>query len=149
MTTWTIHEVAAACGLTEHEIHKWNSRGLYRPSEATRRGRYRRYDWRDLACLAVFAELRVFDLPLEVIGPLVTGLRDHLSLSEEFGGHSGVYLIEAHGGDGRTPGSVLGPLNRTGLAGVLDREPRSLIVVDAAKVYRDVLARMSGLKRTP
>ena len=58
MTTWTIAEVAASCGLSRHEISKWISRGLYRPSMATRKGEWRHYDWRDVACLAVVAELR-------------------------------------------------------------------------------------------
>jgi hypothetical protein len=58
MTTWTIREVAAACGLSHHEISQWISRGLFRPSRATRKGEWRRYDWRDVVCLAVVGQLR-------------------------------------------------------------------------------------------
>jgi hypothetical protein len=58
MTNWTINEVATACGLSRHEISKWISMGLFRPSMSTRRGEWRRYDWRDVVCLAVVDQLR-------------------------------------------------------------------------------------------
>jgi hypothetical protein len=58
MTIWTINEVAAACGLSRHEISKWISRGLFLPSMSTRKGAWRYYDWRDVVCLAVIAQLR-------------------------------------------------------------------------------------------
>lgn len=62
MTTWTINEVAAACGPSRHEIGKWISRALFRPSLPTRKGARRPYDWRDVVRLAVVDRLRGFPI---------------------------------------------------------------------------------------
>jgi len=137
--TWTIHEVAAACGLAEHEIHKWISRGLYRPSEATRRGQGRRYDWCDLACLAVLGELRSFGLPLAFIRVGIDALRDDLARVEAFDVTRGVYCW-----------GVDGIVDRVGYDGPVDlvrRGSRSLIIVDVAAVYREVRAAIAGSRK--
>ena len=79
MTTWRLREVGGACGLSEYEISMWISRGLYRPSMSTRRGEWRRYDWRDVVCLAVTQELRKLSLGTGTALGLTSGpLRDAL-----------------------------------------------------------------------
>ena len=85
MTTWTIHEVAAACAVTTGEISQWISRGHFRPSVAVRSGEQRRFDWRDLACLAVMGTLRKQALPMKAISLLTDRLRDDLTGMARFG----------------------------------------------------------------
>ena len=147
MSTWKIHEVATACGLTEYEIGGWISKGIFQPGATTRRGRHRRYDWRDLACLAVFRELRAFGLPLGVIRLVADALREDLARIEEFGPQTSVRLFGVCWRGDQTHGRTVGPLDQAGLADLLCREPRSFIVVDVAKVYQETLTRISGLER--
>ena len=146
MTTWTIHEVAAACDLTENEIHKWISRGVYRPSATTRGGQARRYDWHDLACLAVFAELRVYGLMLDTIKFIAIELREDLG-RYEFKPKSGVLFFEAHWSDDRKYSSTVGLVDHAGLADMLRHAPKSVIVVDVAKVYHQALAAIPGPRK--
>ncbi len=147
MSTWKIHEVAAACGLTEYEIGGWISRGIFQPGATTRRGHYRNYDWRDPACLAVFAELRVYGLLLDTIKFIVIELHEDLSQIEEFKQKSGVFFFEARWSDDHKYHSTVGLVDHAGLADVLRHAPKSVIVVDVAKVYQEALTRISGLER--
>ena len=147
MSTWKIHEMAAACGLTEYEIGGWISKGIFQPGATTRRGHYRNYDWRDLACLAVFAELRVYGLLLDTIKFIVIELHEDLSQIEEFKQKSGVFFFEAHWSRGEKYHSTVGLVDHAGLTDVLRHAPKSVIVVDVAKVYQEALARLSGLER--
>ena len=147
MSTWKIHEVATACGLTEYEIGGWVSRGIFQPGATTRRGRHRRYDWRDLACLAVFAELRVYGLLLDTIKFIVIELHEDLAQIEELKPKSGVLFFEAHWSRGEKYHSTVGLVDHAGLADVLRHAPKSVIVVDVAMVYQEALARISGLER--
>jgi DNA-binding transcriptional MerR regulator len=83
MTTWRIGEVASACGLSEYEISMWISRGLFQPSMSTRKGQWRRYDWRDVVCLAVAQELRKLTRDTGTALHLASGaLREHLAARE-------------------------------------------------------------------
>ena len=147
MSTWKINEVAAACGLTEYEIGGWISRGIFQPGATTRRGHYRNYDWRDLACLAVFAELRVYGLLLDTIKFIVIELHEDLAQIEELKPKSGVLFFAAHWSRGEKYHSTVGLVDHAGLADVLRHAPKSVIVVDVAKVYQEALARISGLER--
>ena len=140
MSTWKIHEVAAACGLTEYEIGTWISKGIFQPGATTRRGRHRNYDWRDLACLAVFAELRVYGLLLDTIKFIAIELREDLARIDELKPKSGVLFFEAHWSDDHEYRSTVGLVDHAGLADMLQRAPKSVIVVDVAKVYHQALA---------
>ena len=140
MSTWKIHEVAAACGLTEYEIGTWISKGIFQPGATTRRGHYRNYDWRDLACLAVFAELRTYGLMLDTIKFIAIELREDLAQIDELEPKSGVLFFEAQWSRGEKYHSTVGLVDRAGLADMLQLAPKSVIVVDVAKVYHQALA---------
>ena len=140
MSTWKIHEVAAACELTEYEIGRWISKGIFQPGATTRRGQYRNYDWRDLACLAVFAELRVYGLMLDTIKFIAIELREDLARIDELKPKSGVLFFEAHWSDDHKYSSTVGLVDHAGLANLLQHAPKSVIVVDVAKVYHQALA---------
>ena len=144
MSTWKIHEVAAACGLTEYEIGRWISKGIFQPGATTRS---RNYDWRDLACLAVFAELRTYGLMLDTIKFIAIELREDLARIDELKPKSGVLFFEARWSDDHKYSSTVGLVDRAGLADVLRHAPKSVVVVDVAKVYQEALARISGLER--
>ena len=140
MSSWKIHEVAAACELTECEIGRWISKGIFQPGATTRRGRYRNYDWRDLACLAVFAELRVYGLLLDTIKFIAIELREDLARIDELKPKSGVLFFEAHWSDDHEYCSTFGLVDHAGLADMLQLAPKSVIVVDVAKIYHQALA---------
>ena len=147
MSTWKIHEVAAACELTECGIGTWISKGIFQPGATTRRGRYRDYDCRDLACLAVFAELRVYGLLLDTIKFIAIELREDLARIDELKPKSGVLFFEAHWSRGEKYHSTFGLVDRAGLADVLQHAPKSVIVVDVAKVYHQALAAIPGPRK--
>ena len=148
MSIWKIHEVATACGLTEYEIGGWISQGIFQPGATTRRGHYRNYDWRDLACLAVFAELRVYGLLLDTIKFIVIELHEDLARIEELKPKSGVFFFEARWSDDHKYHSTVGLVDHAGLADVLRHAPKSVIVVDVAKVYHQALATIPGPRKT-
>ena len=147
MSTWIINEVATACGLTEYEIGGWISQGIFQPDATTRRGHYRNYDWRDLVCLAVFAELRVYGLLLDTIKFIVIELHEDLAQIEELKQKSDVYFFEAHWSDGHEYHSTVGLVDHAGLAELMRHEPRSLILVDVAKAYYRAMAAISGPRK--
>ena len=140
MSTCKIHEVATACGLTEYEIGGWVSKDIFQPGATTRRGQYRNYDWRDLACLAVFAELRVYGLLLDTIKFIAIELREDLARIDELKPKSGVLFFEAQWSRGEKYSSTVGLVDHAGLADMLQLAPKSVIVVDVAKVYHQALA---------
>ena len=79
MKTWTIHEVADACAMTTGELSQWISRGHFMPTAKVRPGQRRRFDWRDLACLAVMNALRKRSLSIHGMALIVSDLRDDLA----------------------------------------------------------------------
>ncbi len=137
--SWTIHEVTRACGVTRDELNQWISRGVFRPSEPTRRGTWRRFDWRDLACLSTMAALRRMDLSVSAAGRIVADLRDALAQMDEIGERQGLFIIATgHTRADETAQLVLGAELPTEMSAA-----ESAIVVDVASVYRGALAAIS------
>jgi len=139
--TWTIHEVADACLMTTGELSQWISRGHYRPSEEVRPGQRRRFDWRDLACLAVINELRPHCLSINAMGLIAGDLREELGTMNRIPESSGLFFFAANWTRGRHRQTV-GLVPEKDLYTVLRCRPESLIVVDVPGVYRAALARL-------
>jgi len=142
-TNWTIHEVTCACAVTTDELSKWISRGLFRPSATARRGEWRPFDWRDLACLAAIAVLRKLPLPISAAARIISHLRDALSEMEEITETSGVFLFSAEPADANS-GPSAGLTRIDGLRRMLMTGTVSVVIVDIAKVYHDAAKAISG-----
>jgi len=142
MTTWKIHEVTLACGLTADELSQWISRGLFRPSAPCRRGLWRRFDWRDLACLATMSDLRKNSLSVNAAARIVVELRDALTKMEEIRETSGLFFFAA---DllGTDPGPYTGLARMSELHRVLMSGSVSVIIVDIAKAYHNAVTAIS------
>lgn len=142
MTTWTIHEVTTACGVTADELSQWISRGLFRPSASCRRGAWRRFDWRDLACLAAMSVLRKNSLSVNAAARAVQGLRDTLTQMEEIKETSGLFFFTS---DlcGTNPGPHSGLARISELHRVLMSGSVSVIIVDIAKAYHNAVTAIS------
>ena len=136
MRTWTIHEIADACAMTTGELSQWISRGHFRPSVAVRPGQRRRFDWRDLACLAVMRMLRKHSLSLDGMALIVSDLRDDLAGMNDISDISGRPFFCADWGK-KQPCPTVGLVTETDLFAVLKRRPETVIIVDVATVYRD------------
>ena len=141
MKTWTIHEVADACLMTTGELSQWISRGHYRPSEEVRPGQRRRFDWRDLACLAVINALRPHCLSTNAMGLIAGDLREELATMNRIPENSGLFFFAANWSSARHRQTV-GLVPENDLCTVLRCRPGSLIVVDVSGVYRAALARV-------
>lgn len=141
MKTWTIHEVADACLMTTGELSQWISRGHYRPSEEVRPGQRRRFDWRDLACLAVINALRPHCLSTNAMGLIAGDLREELATMNQIPESSGLFFFAANWTRARHRQTV-GLVPEKDLRMVLRCRPGSLIVVDVSGVYRVALARL-------
>jgi len=139
--TWTIHEVADACLMTTGELSQWMSRGHYRPSEEVRPGQRRRFDWRDLACLAVINALRPHCLSINAMGLIAGDLREELAMMNRIPESPRLFFFAANWTRGRHRQTV-GLLAEKDLCTVLRRRPESLIVVDVSGVYQAALARL-------
>ena len=135
MTTWTIHEVAAACAVTTGEISQWISRGHFRPSVTVRSVERRRFDWRDLACLAVMGTLRKHALPMMVISLLTDRLRDDLTGMATVSELSGRFLFTDCAES--QSDQVAGLVTEAEIFAALKRNARTVIIVDVAAAYRD------------
>ena len=135
MTTWTIHEVAAACALTTGEISQWISRGHFRPSVAVRSGEQRRFDWRDLACLAVMGTLRKQALPMKAISLLTDRLRFNLTGMATVSELSG-RLLFTDCAENQSDQAV-GLVTEAEIFAALKQNARTVIIVDVAAAYRD------------
>lgn len=140
MKTWTIHEVADACCMTTGEMSQWISRGHYRPSEEVRPGQRRRFDWRDLACLAVMGALRKHCLSINAMGLIAGDLRADLDTMSGIPERPGLFFLVANWTRGKHRQTV-GLVPEKELRTVLRRHPESVIVVDVTGVYRAALAR--------
>ncbi|EXL08991.1 MerR family transcriptional regulator [Aquamicrobium defluvii] len=136
MTSWAIHEVAAACCLTEHEISAWISRGHFKPSVAVRPGQRRQFDWRDLTCLAVMNALRKHSLLIHGMAPIITDLRADLAGMNDISEISGRTFFFADWGKNQ-PSQTVGLVTESDLVAVLRQRPKTVIIVDVAAVYRD------------
>ena len=137
---WTIHEVTRACGVTRDELNQWISRGVFRPSAPTRRGAWRRFDWRDLACLSTMAVLREMGLSVKAAGRIAAGLRDALSGFDDIGEPHGLFIVA-------TDHAEAGAFARLVHSAELTTEMStavSAVMVDVASVYRDAMAAISG-----
>jgi DNA-binding transcriptional MerR regulator len=139
--TWTIHEVADACLMTTGELSQWISRGHYRPSEEARPGQRRRFDWRDLACLAVINALRPHCLSINAMGLIAGDLREDLAKMNGIPESPRLFFFAANWTRGRHRQTV-GLVAEKDLCTVLRRRPESLIVVDVSGVYQAALARL-------
>lgn len=64
MTTWSISEAAAKCGLSQHTLRWYERIGLVGPIERTADGR-RRFDDSDLDWLALITKLRETGMPVK------------------------------------------------------------------------------------
>ena len=141
MKTWTIHEVADACLMTTGELSQWISRGRYRPSDEARPGQRRRFDWRDLACLAVINALRPHCLSINAMGLIAGDLREDLAKMNGIPESPRLFFFAANWTRGRHRQTV-GLVAEKDLCTVLRRRPESLIVVDVSGVYQAALARL-------
>jgi len=139
--TWTIHEVADACLMTTGELSQWISRGHYRPSEEVRPGHRRRFDWRDLACLAVMGALRPHCLSINAMGLISGDLREDLAKMNGIPENPRLFFFAANWTKGRHRQTV-GLVAEKDLCTILRRRPESLIVVDVSGVYQAALARL-------
>ena len=135
MKTWTIHEVADACAMTKGELSQWISRGHFRPSGAVRPGQRRRFDWRDLACLAVMSALRKHCLSINAMALIVSDLRDDLAGMNDISGRS---FFCADWGK-KQPYPTVGLVTETDLFAVLKRRPDT-VFHDAAGAIPAVTA---------
>lgn len=143
MIGWTIHEVAAACRLTEHEVSAWISRGRFRPSANAQSGQRRLFDWRDLACLAVMSALREQSISMGGIAMIAADLRDGLDRMDAIVAGSGLYLYYASDpGTKRNPTGRLA--NTRSLCEILHSRPTTIIVVNVAKIYHDAADAISS-----
>jgi len=129
MKTWTIHEVTRACEVTADELSQWVSRGLFRPSQPTRRGQWRQFDWRDLACLSAMAALRKMGLSVRSAAGIVSDLRAAVADMEEINEPGGLFLFTA---DTAETSRLVGLAT---LARLLKTQPAAIIIVDVAKAY--------------
>ena len=145
MKTWTIHEVADACALTTGEVSQWISRGHFRPSVAVRPGQRRRFDWRDLACLAVMRALRKHSLSINGMALIVSDLRDDLAGMNDISDISGRSFFCADWGKNQ-PSQTVGLVSETDIFAVLKRRPETVIIVDVAAVCRDAAGAISAVK---
>lgn len=136
MKTWSIHEVADACAMTKGELSQWISRGHFRPSGAVRPGQRRRFDWRDLACLAVMNALRKRSLSIHGMALIVSDLRDDLAGMNDISDISGRSFFCADWGK-TEPCQTVGLVTEAGLFAVLKQSPEIVIIVDVAALYRD------------
>ena len=136
MRTWTIREVADACAMTTGELSQWIARGQFKPSATVQPGQRRRFDWRDLACLAVMNALRRHALSINGIALIVSDLRDDLAGMNDISDISGRSFFCADWGK-QQPCPTVGLVTETDLFAVLKRRPETVIIVDVAAVYRD------------
>ena len=141
MKTWTIQEVADACWMTTGELSQWISRGHYRPSEEVRPGQRRRFDWRDLACLAVINALRSHCLSINAMGLIAGDLREDLAKMNGIPESPRLFLFFANWTRGRHRHTV-GLVPEQDLWTVLRSHPESVIVVDVTAVFLAALARL-------
>ncbi|PWJ17600.1 MerR family transcriptional regulator [Jannaschia seohaensis] len=141
MKTWTIHEAADALLMTTGELSQWISRGHYRPSEEVRPGQRRRFDWRDLACLAVMGALRPHCLSINAMGLMTGDLREDLATMDRIPDRPSLFFFAANWTKGRHRQTV-GLVPEKDLCTVLRSHPESVIVVDVTAVYRAALARL-------
>ena len=141
MKTWTIQEVADACLMTTGELSQWISRGHFRPSGAVRPGQRRRFDWRDLACLAVINALRPHCLSINAMGLIAGDLREDLAKMNGIPESPRLFLFFANWTRGRHRHTV-GLVPEQDLWTVLRSHPESVIVVDVTAVFLAALARL-------
>lgn len=141
MKTWTIQEVADACWMTTGELSQWISRGHYRPSEEVRPGQRRRFDWRDLACLAVINALRPHCLSINAMGLIAGDLREDLAKMNGIPESPRLFFFFANWTRGRHTQTV-GLVLEQDLWTVLRSHPESVIVVDVTAVFLAALARL-------
>ncbi len=147
MKTWTIHEIADACAMTKGELSQWISRGHFRPSGAVRRGQRRRFDWRDLASLAVMSALRKHCLSINAMALIVSDLRDDLAGMNDISDISGRSFFFAGWGK-KQPCPTVGLVTETDLIAVLKLRPETVIIVDVAAVYRDAAGAIPAVTAT-
>ena len=153
MTRWAIHEVAAACRLTEHEISAWISRGHFKSSVAVRPGQRRQFDWRDLACLAVMRTLREQSIVVSGIASVIAALRDNLERIDEITAASELYLISTGRSDTSST-RMVGLVNSQKLCQALQSPPSIIVVVNVTEAYQEAVSsivRYAGrpLQKTP
>ncbi|WP_236641533.1 DNA cytosine methyltransferase [Paracoccus aeridis] len=114
--------------------------GLFTAAEVgaphKREGQRRRFDWRDLACLAVMRVLRKHSLSLDGMALFVSDLRDDLAGMNDISDISGRSFFCADWGK-KQPCPTVGLVTETDLFAVLKRRPETVIIVDVATVYRD------------
>lgn len=147
MKTWTIHEIADACAMTTCELSQWISRGQFRPSGAVQPGQRRRFDWRDLASLAVMCALRKHCLSINAIALIVSDLRDDLAGMNDISDISGRSFFCADWGK-KQPSPTAGLVTETDVIAVLKLRPETVIIVDVAAVYRDAAGAMPAVTAT-
>lgn len=143
MIGWTIHEVATACRLTEHEISAWISRGHFKPSANVQSGQRRWFDWRDLARLAVVSALRERSILMGSIAQIIADLRVELDRMDGIAASAGLHFFCADWSDPRVKPTV-GLVNNLQIGEVLQSGPTTIIVVDVAKIFHDAVGRISG-----
>jgi len=129
MNTWTIYDVTSACEVTTDELNQWISRGLFRPSQPTRRGKWRQFDWRDLACLSAMAALRRMGLSVRAAAGIASDLRAAIEYMEEITTPSGLFLLTT---DTSETSRLVDPAT---LASLIKMQPAAIIIVDVAKAY--------------
>ena len=136
MKTWTIHEVAAACAMTTGGLSKWIARGHFRPAARVRPGQRRRFDWRDLACLAVMSALRTHTLSVNALALIASDLRDDLAEMNDSSEIVGQLFFCADWRQ-RQPSPTVGLAIETDTLSVLKQRPKTVMIVGVGAVYRD------------
>ena len=147
MRTWTIHEVANACAMTTGELSQWIARGHFKPSATVRPGQQRRFDWRDLACLAVMNALLKHSLSIHGMALIVSDLRDDIARINDISEISGRTFFCADWGKNQ-PSQTVGLVTESDLVAVLKRRPETVIIVDVAAVYRGAAVVIPAVKAT-
>ena len=147
MKTWTVHEVANACAMTTGELSQWIARGQFRPSATVQPGQRRRFDWRDLACLAVMNALRKHSLSIHGMALIVSDLRDDLAGMNDICEISGRTFFCADWGKNQ-PSQTVGLVTESDLVAVLKRRPETVIIVDVAAVYRGAAVALPAVTAT-
>lgn len=144
---WTVREVCEACGLGTWQLGQWITRGHYRPSQAVRPGQRRLFDWCDLACLAVMAELRALSLEPHEAGRLVAELRGLLEQRGSLHQDMALFLVLARWDESSDFAETVWLGDDAGLPDIVCRRPKTCLIVDVAGAYQSALARIGQRDR--
>jgi DNA-binding transcriptional MerR regulator len=144
-----ITDVAQMARMTRAEIEKMISRGWYKPSSNTLRGRWRQYDGLDVVFLSTIRELRSLGFSSQDAARYVNvELRQELQQSMTKPITSwGWYFFIAHHGDGAKRSETVGMAATADFHRVFNGSGfRSVILIDVARIIADVSLMIAARK---